>query len=298
MAFNSNEIKVGAVVVASVVILGLFLVAIFGVSVGKETNEYRVNLDYVGGITKGSLVKYRGLNVGQVREIVLPSDEQPQLGLILDVKADTPVRTNSEAFITSIGIMSEQHVEISSGTQNADLLSPGSTIASKEVLSFARMSESMGNLTGQIETLIASINELVNEENRTRIASIMENVDAVVSDGREPITEAVAKLQEMTEQMTLASRNIAAMTDTSQLNSGRLINNLEATTANAQRLIEQMNSTLENMQGTVAINNRNIYETMENFERVSQNFEEFSRMIKEQPWLLVRKSAPPERKIK
>ncbi|MCB0264322.1 MAG: hypothetical protein KDH98_14305 [Calditrichaeota bacterium] len=156
----------------------------------------------------------------------------------------------------------------------------------------------MGNLTGQIETLIASINELVNEENRTRIASIMENVDAVVSDGREPITEAVAKLQEMTEQMTLASRNIAAMTDTSQLNFGRLINNLEATTANAQRLIEQMNSTLENMQGTVAINNRNIYETMENFERVSQNFEEFSRMIKEQPWLLVRKSAPPERKIK
>ena len=38
-------------------------------------------------------------------------------------------------------------------------------------------------------------------------------------------------------------------------------------------------------------------EIMENFQYASQNFEEFSRLVKERPWLLVRKDAPPERKM-
>jgi hypothetical protein len=36
---------------------------------------------------------------------------------------------------------------------------------------------------------------------------------------------------------------------------------------------------------------------MENFQYASQNKEEFTRTVKERPWLLIRKDAPPERKL-
>ena len=153
MAYSSNEIKAGAIIVTGIVVLGLFLVAIFGFNFGEETKEYRINLDYVGGITKGSLVKFNGYNVGQVKDIRLPSADNPKLQLIVAVNKNTPIRSNSVAFITSISIMAELHVEISAGDPTAPLLPPGSVIPGKEVLSFARMSESMGELTEQMEEL-------------------------------------------------------------------------------------------------------------------------------------------------
>jgi hypothetical protein len=47
----------------------------------------------------------------------------------------------------------------------------------------------------------------------------------------------------------------------------------------------------------VSSNSSSLQETMANFESASQNFEQFSRTIKERPWNLIRKSAPPEREL-
>ncbi len=298
MAGKGNEIKAGLIVVVSVIILGLFLVAIFGVSVGKEVNQYRVYLDYVGGITEGSLVKYRGLNVGQVKKILLPDAEHPRLGLEIELEKGTPVRMDSKAFITSIGLMAEQHVEISAGSPDAPILPPGSTIESKEVLSFARMSESMGELTEQMQTLAVRINDLFNDENRARLAAVLETAETALNQGRDPALAAITALQDMTLQLKEISQNLTAMTDTSSGSLNKILQNLEQTTQNTIRLVEEMNRTLGNFQSTMSANNRNVHEIMDNFQIVSQNFEEFSRAIKEQPWLLIRKAAPPERKVR
>ncbi|MEZ4764442.1 MAG: MlaD family protein [Calditrichia bacterium] len=67
MAFNSNEIKSRCGGRCQHCDTRAVFGCYFRRFRRKETNEYRVNLDYVGGITKGSLVKYRGLNVGRVK---------------------------------------------------------------------------------------------------------------------------------------------------------------------------------------------------------------------------------------
>ena len=295
MSYSSNEIKAGAIIVTGLVVLGLFLVAIFGFNYGEETKEYRVNLDYVGGITKGSLVKFNGYNVGQVKEILLPSEENPKLQLVIAVDKDTPVRKNSVAYITSIGIMAEMHVEISAGDPTAPVLPPGSLIPGKEVPTLTRMSESMGELTEQMEALAQSVNDLFNEQNRARIAGILEGVETVVTRGQTPMLKTVEAMAQLTNDMKNISKNLDAITDTT---GGKLVNvmeNMETTTANAAKLVQELNESMRVFQTTVLANNQNLVEIMENFQSVSQNFEAFSKSIKQQPWLLIRKSAPPDR---
>lgn len=298
MASKSNEVKVGIMVIVSIIFLAAFLFAIFGVNFGKETVTYTTHLEYVGGLTEGSLVKFRGFDVGQVSEIQLPTPEDPRIGLLLELEADTPVKTDARAFVTSIGIMSEQHLEISPGSPAAGILPPGSDIPSKEVMSFAQMAETMGELSESTQVLIARVSDLLNEENRAHIASIMANANSLVSDGSAPLLKTAENLQNATAEIAEIGKNVAMLTDTSDSNLQQILTNLEKATTNAQQLTAQMGETMAGLQTLVNANHTSIREMMENFQVVSKNMEEFTRIIKEQPWLLVRKSAPPERKIK
>ncbi len=295
MPYSSNEIKAGAIIVAGLIVLGLFLVAIFGFNYGEETKEYRVNLDYVGGITKGSLVKFNGYNVGQVKDILLPSEENPKLQLVIAVDKDTPVRKNSIAYISSIGIMTEMHVEISVGDLTAPVLPPGSLIPGKEVPSLTRMSESMGDLTKRMEALAQSLNDLFNEQNRARIAGILEGVETVVTQGQTPMLNTVEAMAQFTNDMKNISKNLDTITDTTGGKLVKVMVNMETTTANAAKLVSELNESMRVFQTTMLVNNQNLVEIMKNFQSVSQNFEAFSKSIKQQPWLLIRKSAPPDR---
>lgn len=298
MEFKGNEVKAGVIIIAALLALGIFLVAMFGVRFDRETKPYRVYLDYVGGITEGTLVKYRGLNVGQVIELILPDAQQPQIGLLIEVQKDTPVRSDSRAFITSISLMSEQHLEISAGSPVTEILPPGSVIPSKEVLSFAQMAEMMTELGDQVQVLMTRVSDLFNDHNRARLASIMGGSDTLLRDLRGPALASMNSLQEMSHQLAAVGANLTALTDTSDGNITRVLANLERGTADMQQLMDEFNATLSQLRATMSANDRNLGEIMENFQATSQNMEEFSRMIKAQPWLLVRKAAPPERKIK
>lgn len=57
MEFKGNEVKAGVIIIAAVLALGIFLVAMLGVRFDRDTKPYHVYLDYVGGITEGTLVK-------------------------------------------------------------------------------------------------------------------------------------------------------------------------------------------------------------------------------------------------
>jgi ABC-type transporter Mla subunit MlaD len=75
------------------------------------------------------------------------------------------------------------------------------------------------------------------------------------------------------------------------------LGHLEKTTQETAELIADLRKTLSNVDNMMTANSASFIEIMENFQYASQNFEEFSRIVKERPWLLVRKAAPPDRKI-
>ena len=75
------------------------------------------------------------------------------------------------------------------------------------------------------------------------------------------------------------------------------LENVETTTEEARLLITEIQNLVREFQGVISSNGTSIVDIMENFQFASQNLQEFTRIVKERPWLLVRKAAPPERKM-
>ncbi|MFQ5863805.1 MAG: MlaD family protein [bacterium] len=297
MEFKANEIKAGLIIFFGFAILVLFLVLIFGINIGEKTKEYQVYFKYIGGISEGSLVKYGGMDVGYVSEINLPQSDESRISLKIKIDEKTPVRIDSKAFITSIGIMADQHIEISTGKPGAQLLPSGSVIDSKEVLSFSQMAEPLGELNTQLQELVNRVGDIFNENNRAHLASMMENMDHLLTEGQKHFLNLVTNLEELSGQFADLSQDLNELMDKNKGNFDQTLTHLQATTEETSQLVSELRTTLANFHSMLLSNDSNFIEMMENFQFVSRNLEEFTQMVKERPWLLVRKAAPPERKL-
>jgi phospholipid/cholesterol/gamma-HCH transport system substrate-binding protein len=297
MKYKANEVKAGLMIFVSFAVLLVFLIAIFGIDFGKKTNEYWVYLKYVGGISEGSLVKFMGMDVGQVTKITLPDGKENLVGVKLEINAKTPVKTDSKAFLTSIGLMADQHIEINPGSPGANPLPSGSIIESKEALNFAQMTEALGDLNNQVQILMSQVNTIFNAENRAHLASMVGNMDSLILEMRKPLISAISNLDKSSTQFAKISDNLRKLMDNNDVNFSEFLANLKTTTDGANELINEIRGTVRNLESLMTANHPNISQTLENLQTASQNLEEFSRILKEQPWLLVRKAAPPEREF-
>ena len=296
MDFKPNEVKAGFVILASVVVLMVFLVAIFGVSWGEKTKEYYTELKYIGGIQKGSLVKYGGMDVGLVTDITLPPENDIRINVQFKVDERTPVRVDSKAYVTSVGIMADQHIEISPGLPTAELLPSGSHLESKEVLGFAQMSEPLEELNDRLQELLTRVSDIFNDDNRSHLASIVKTVDSLMVNGQSEFIDMMENLEKVTGHLATLSSSIDDLMKNNRGNLEQTLGHLEKTTEETAELIADLRKTLSNVDNMMTTNSASFIEIMENFQYASQNFEEFSRIVKERPWLLIRKSAPPDRK--
>jgi len=299
MPYSSNEVKAGVIVLAGFGLLLLFLIAIFGIEFEENVKTYETHLQNVPGIVKGSLVKFGGMDVGEVTEVELPTagDPKAMIGLKLKVDARTPVKENSVAFVTSVGIMADQHIEIAPGSLDSPFLPDGGTLQSKEVLSFMQMAEPFGDMSEKMETLIDRVSDLLNDENRGEIAQLLKNINGMVADGSDQMLVLMENLNTLTANLAQVSNELNDLMKGNRETFDGTVANLEATTRETAQLVSDLRTFMVQFENIVSTSGSNIGEIMENFQFASQNLEEFTRMVKERPWLLVRKSGPPKRKL-
>ncbi len=123
------ETKVNyAVVGAFVVLLGAAGVA--GVlwlgSGGAAKKEYRTYLAYFGesvsGLSVHAPVKYRGVEVGLVREIGLDTADAERVRVVLDVDAAAPVKEDTVAVLSVQGLTGIAYLDLGGGSRDSPRL--------------------------------------------------------------------------------------------------------------------------------------------------------------------------------
>ncbi len=297
MEYRSNEIKAGILVIVAFAVFVAFLVAMAKVDWERKEKTYTARFSYVGGIEAGSLVRFGGFLVGTVTDINIAPDDKTKLEIKLTVDDRVPVRIDSEAFMSSISLMGDFYIEITTGSPTAELLPSGSLLRSRDVPSFTRLSEPLVQLSDQLETLLIRVNDLLRDENRAHISNMLANTDTLLDQSAGNIAGMIANMNALTLQFHSLSAKLDKMMAT---NTGALestLAQLNTTMARADTLLLSLNRATQSMDGMVSQNQSSFYESMQNLQDASQHFEQFSRSIKERPWNLVRKSNPPERKL-
>ncbi len=124
-----REVKVGLLVIAAFVILG---VAVFLVSERRNLfalkNRYYIQFETVLGLAPGSPAQLNGVTVGSVQKVVLPESVDEKLLTVwinVDRRYGDRVREDSTARIKTLGLLGDKFIEISSGSPDSPLIPSG-----------------------------------------------------------------------------------------------------------------------------------------------------------------------------
>ena len=130
----STAFRVGVFVVMALVFLsvGVFLIG------NKDflfTSTYRLKAEFqnVAGLNNGAEVRIGGIHQGTVKEIILPSQPDGKVTVVMNVKNGTRniIKKDSRASIKTEGILGDKYVEISFGSLKAEPVGEDGTIGSE-----------------------------------------------------------------------------------------------------------------------------------------------------------------------
>ncbi len=135
MARNSEDVKVGVLILVAAVLFLVALVFVGGYNVlRKKMVTYTTYVKFAGGLQPGTFVRFGGLKVGAVRSADIDPQDSTRVRIAFDVKAGTPLRTNSRARISTLGFLGENYLEVSPGNREAALLPAGSEVPAQETV--------------------------------------------------------------------------------------------------------------------------------------------------------------------
>ena len=295
MEYRSNEIKAGLFVIASLIIFIGFLVIIAGLDAWSDKKIYRARFQYVGGIERGSVIRYAGLEVGKVKDIILPADNDPRVELLLEVDNNTRVREDSYAYLTTIGIMGAFYIEITPGTPDSPVIPTGALITTKDVKAFAQMSGTMGEATEEMTELITRVNDLLNIENRKHISSMIANFDDMSESNSKNIEIAFENVNRMTTHLDSMIYNLNNLVNENQSVISKSVVSMDKVLEQSSMLLAKLSDSMDEFDRSMLKHSSSFDEIVGNLTTVSRNLGEFSQRLKEQPWNLVRKTYPDER---
>jgi phospholipid/cholesterol/gamma-HCH transport system substrate-binding protein len=188
---KANFVLIGAFTLAGLLgILGFFL-WFAQVELDRQFDYYDIRFSSVSGLSNASDVRFSGLPVGQVVDVRLSPNQDGTILVRVEVDAETPVRSDSIATIEAQGVTGVSFVGIGPGSPDAALLEPTEDQPVPEITAgrstLQSLSEDAPQLLQESLQLVSDVGELLGDENRARINSIIANVETASADFAETL---------------------------------------------------------------------------------------------------------------
>jgi phospholipid/cholesterol/gamma-HCH transport system substrate-binding protein len=220
METRSNYIMVGAVTVALLVGVLLFIVWLAGLS-NKQTKCYDIYFSQaVGGLNKGSNVSFSGVPVGQVKRISLLPNRPEFVWVRIEVDQQTPVLQGTTAEIHGVGFTGVSEIQLTGaarGKPAIQQLGPqGCPVIPSSTSGISALLNSAPELVDRIQRLTERLTELLNDKNQNSISDILENLDVttkVLADRAPEMADAIGDVRIAARNAGVAANNVAVLTD-------------------------------------------------------------------------------------
>ncbi len=328
--FTATEIKAGIMVLASLIILVGFLVAIRGCRPADDTAKtfYAVFTD-IGGLNRGADVRFGGVRVGKVTAIEPDPDDRARIRVTAVVNGNVPVNHGSIATIEQVTMTTEKHLEISTGGAEQPLHETGDHLTSSGGGGLFDVPDLEG-VTTRLETMLDGINVLlgvggtedgagdpVAVDLAEVLASLKTTLDegaevargagAVIDDNRAGIQEIVTRLAALEETATELMERLNGVIEENRGSIHQSFGNLEQLTGELNKRVDELVTTLQttlqylqdlggNSSDLLDDQRPTIEEMLLNLTETTRNLKEFSRILADQPDALIRGKGKQGRK--
>ncbi len=200
--FTRTELMAGLMVLISLAVLVGFIVVVENLQAEPEHKTIYARFTSTTGLGKNAIVRFGGLDVGRVANISIDSEDQSRILVEAHVALDIPVNASSIASVEQVGLTTEKHLEISTGSADGLVLEDGGEIERvvNPSYGFVNLPDVDGLVSGS-EQLIADLRDFLGVEAAKKAEAAgedeMASIERIASDVRKflGIKEAIEKAQ-------------------------------------------------------------------------------------------------------
>lgn len=244
----SQTARVGALMLAALIVLGVFVIRIEEIPIGTKGGRYRVQAIFpsVAGLDAKSPVRIAGVRIGLVEDIELKGD----LALVtLAIEHGVALRQGARAEVTSLGMLGDKYIEIYPGPLDSPPLPAGAVLDGTSPIAFDEVLRTVGDVGTDIKAVTASLRQsLAGDEGQQRIDEILENIRQLSEDTRAMVAANRASVDD-----TIANFRAFSLTLKEEL----------------PRLAEKLNALADRVETVVAENRGNLSDSLGNIKDVS-----------------------------
>jgi len=185
METRARYILVGAFTLLSLLAALGFLLWLARVQINRTFQQYDIVFDTVAGLSQASVVRYNGVDVGNVLAIALDRDDPALVRVRIEIYATTPVRLDTVATLASQGVTGVSFVALEGGSENSGPLVPVPPalvplIASKPSV-VQELTTAAPDLLKEAIALMEDIRGFTTPENSAAVTTILENVKSATT---------------------------------------------------------------------------------------------------------------------
>jgi len=317
MVTRSQKVRLGIFLTVSVVVL----LAVFGIILVPKYFQER-DVYYIGfrdisvtGLIEGGSVKYHGLTVGFVSRIFIDPVDIRRVIVEVSLEHGTPIKEDTQAEIAFLGITGLKLIELRAGhnesafLKSKSFITPGRSIT-EEITGKAEV------IADKAEVVLNNIAALTDAENREKLIRLTDNTNRTLAElydilnkNNETFTKTMANAElvtvELKETVTLARKTMTNLRAISRSDSIRhIIGNINTFSDNLKdvdfvrlfqelnRTLDQTNSMLTQLDRSFSRSNADVIATIATLREAVDNLNQFSRLISEDPSILIRGGKP------
>lgn len=221
------ETKVNYVVVGLFALLlsAAMVAGVLWLSAGKQYNmvfdTYVANMnESVSGLNLNAPVKYRGVEVGQVRMISLDKSNPEQVRLEFAIERGIPIKQDTIATLKSQGLTGIAYIELSGGSSASPLLEPKRLPPYPVIKTgpslMGRLDNALSSLLNNLNKTTENLNALLDDENRMVLKHTLADVSVLtrtLASHKEDLDKSASNAAQITAQLPQLIEKIGRATE-------------------------------------------------------------------------------------
>jgi phospholipid/cholesterol/gamma-HCH transport system substrate-binding protein len=295
------EAKVGAFIVACAAVLAVTVYFVSKAELRGKEMPYRMYLRNAGGLEPGTTVLFGGITVGRVTAVRPDQADPSRIEISLGVNQGTPINNKSVGRVSSITLLGNPVVSITTGSKDAPRLPPDAVITSQETVTMDELQRKVVALSDSAQTTLASVNTDVSKITADA-HRVLANLNNITGKGNQQRMAAIlSNADRATEQLSSKIGPTLDNVNQTVTNTNRTITSLRqpilSDLAELHGTLQSVHGLGDNVQSILSDNRDNIDYILQNMRLATDNLNDFTRTIKEEPWSLVRIKQPEPRKV-
>ena len=310
METRAHHILVGTFAIVAFLLGLAFVLWLSKTSADREFRYYDVVFtEAVTGLSKGGLVQYNGIKVGEVTQLKLAPDDPRKVVARVRLDGDTPIKVDTEAKLGLLSVTGVAFIQFSGGSPKSKPLLPTEALPVPIIVA---KESALSKLISSGEDIVTSVNEsllrvgqLLSKENVDHVSATLEHLDQIAStiaDQRGDMAQALRQLADSSKELksTLSTLHTMASTTNELINTDvrrvmastdKAINAIERVAGSTEQLLDKNQAAISNFseQGL-----RQVGPTLLDLRETLRSFKQLSDQLGSSNTLLLGRDQPKE----